>query len=109
VELARRLSARTMRAWSLLDREEQVTAIVAELVGNAVRHAGTALELRLLRRPGVVRVEVRDRAAAMPRLRVPALLEESHRGLFLVDTFASSWGAAPVTGGKVVWAEVATP
>jgi anti-sigma regulatory factor (Ser/Thr protein kinase) len=107
VEHARRLAARTMRTWSLIEREEQVTAIVAELVANAVRHAGTALELRLQRRPGSVRVEVRDRAPSLPRLTVPAPLDESHRGLFIVDRFATQWGAIPVTGGKVVWAEVA--
>ncbi|SEG94775.1 Histidine kinase-like ATPase domain-containing protein [Thermomonospora echinospora] len=108
VELARRLAARTMRTWSLIECEEQVTAIVAELVANAVRHAGTVLELRLQRRPGAVRVEVRDRASAMPQMTVPAPLDESRRGLFIVDRFASDWGAIPVTGGKVVWAEVAT-
>ncbi|MFG2005984.1 ATP-binding protein [Spirillospora sp. NPDC048911] len=108
VEYARRLAARTMRAWSLIDREELVTAIVAELVANAVLHAGTALELRLQRGSGRVRVEVRDRATQMPRLTVPGPLDESHRGLFIVDRFASSWGAEPVSGGKVVWAEVST-
>ncbi|WP_243776607.1 ATP-binding protein [Actinomadura nitritigenes] len=106
VEYARRLAARTMRTWALMEREELVTAIVAELVANAVRHAGTALELRLLRGSGRVRVEVRDRAAQLPRLTVPGPLDESHRGLFIVDRFATSWGADPVTGGKVVWAEV---
>ncbi|WP_019630432.1 ATP-binding protein [Actinomadura atramentaria] len=107
VEYARRLAARTMRTWSLLEREELVTAIVAELVANAVRHAGTALELRLLRGADRVRVEVRDRAPQMPRMTVPGPLDESHRGLFIVDRFASRWGAEAVTGGKVVWAEVA--
>jgi anti-sigma regulatory factor (Ser/Thr protein kinase) len=108
VELARRLAARTMRTWSLIEYEEPVTAIVAELVANAVRHAGTPLELRLERRPGRVRVEVRDRAAGMPRLTIPAPEDEEHRGLFIVDRFAAAWGAEPVSGGKVVWAEVTT-
>jgi len=104
----RRLAARTMRTWALLDREEAVTAIVAELVANAVRHAGTPLELRLLRRPGRVRVEVWDRSPMMPRLYVPGPLEEGRRGLFLVERYSNSWGAEPTTGGgKVVWAEVA--
>ncbi|WP_285496515.1 ATP-binding protein [Actinomadura sp. NBRC 104425] len=107
VEYARRLAIRTMRTWALMEREELVTAIVAELVANAVRHAGTALELRLQRDEDRVRVEVRDRAAQMPRLTVPGPLDESHRGLFIVDRFATAWGAEPVTGGKVVWAEVA--
>src|SRR5438034_4144041 len=66
----RRLAARTMRTWSLLNVEEAVTAIVAELVANAVRHARTPLELRLLRKPGRVRVEVRDRSPLIPRLHV---------------------------------------
>jgi anti-sigma regulatory factor (Ser/Thr protein kinase) len=106
VEYARRLAARTMRTWSLIDHEELVTAIVAELVANAVLHAGTMLELRLVRRPGRVRVEVRDRAARMPRLTIPGPEDENHRGLFIVDRFAAEWGADPVPGGKVVWAEV---
>lgn len=97
-----------MRAWSLLHREEQVTAIVAELVANAVRHAGTALEVRLLRSADSVRVEVSDRSPGLPRLYLPAPLEESHRGLFIVDAFATAWGVTPVTGGKIVWAEVST-
>lgn len=109
VEYARRLAARTMRTWSLLDREERVTAIVAELVANAVRHAGTALELRLVNNPGAVRVEVRDRAPHLPRLTVPDPLDEGHRGLFIVDRFATRWGAELVPGGKVVWAEVDEP
>jgi anti-sigma regulatory factor (Ser/Thr protein kinase) len=107
VEYARRLAARTMRTWSLIEHEELVTAIVAELVANAVRHAGTTLELRLARRPGRVRVEVRDRAVRMPRLTIPGPEDEGHRGLFIVDQFAAAWGADPVPGGKVVWAEVA--
>jgi anti-sigma regulatory factor (Ser/Thr protein kinase) len=108
VEYARRLAARTMRTWSLIEYEELVTAIVAELVANAVLHAGTMLELRLIRRTGRVRVEVRDRATRMPRLTIPDPEDEGHRGLFIVDRFAAAWGADPVPGGKVVWAEVAT-
>jgi anti-sigma regulatory factor (Ser/Thr protein kinase) len=106
VEQARRLSARMMRAWSLLDQEEIVTAIVAELVANAVRHAGTPLELRLARQPNQVRVEVRDRAVEMPRMSIPEPEDERHRGLFIVDSYATAWGAEPVIGGKIVWAEV---
>lgn len=95
-----------MRSWSLLHREELVTAIVTELVANAVRHAGTALELRLVRRPGKVRVEVRDRTAQLPRLIRPEPLDEEHRGMLIVDEFSDDWGADRVPGGKVVWAEV---
>lgn len=107
VEQARRLAARTMRSWALSSDEEPVTAIVAELVANAVRHAATPLELRLLRNDGHVRVEVRDRDHRLPRLRHPEPLDDGGRGLFLVDTYAAAWGAEPAPdGGKVVWAEI---
>ncbi|RAY16049.1 ATP-binding protein [Actinomadura craniellae] len=106
VEYARRAATRAMRTWALLEREEQVTAIVAELVANAVRHAGTTLELRLSHQDGRVRIEVRDRAARLPRLIVPGPMDEAHRGLLIVDEYAENWGAEPVPGGKVVWAEV---
>jgi anti-sigma regulatory factor (Ser/Thr protein kinase) len=107
VETSRRLAARTMRTWCLLDREEPVTAIVAELVANAVRHARTPVELYLKRLPGRIRVEVKDGSAAMPKLFVPKPLQEGRRGLFLVDTYATTWGIEPTEGGKTVWAEVA--
>lgn len=108
VETSRRLAARTMRTWSLLEREEPVTAIVAELVANAVRHARTPLELYLRRLPGRIRVEVKDGSQDMPALYIPKPLEEGRRGLFLVDTYATTWGADPTPeGGKIVWAEVA--
>lgn len=103
---ARGLVVRTLRRWSLGDQEEPVMAIVAELVANAVRHARTPLEVRLVRRPAGVRVEVRDRASQLPRLSVPRLEEEEHRGLLIVDHYASAWGADLLPGGKVVWAEV---
>lgn len=107
VESSRRLAARTMRTWSLLEREEHVTAIVAELVANAVRHARTPLELCLRRLPGRVRVEVRDGSPNMPKLYYPEPLDEGQRGLFLVDRYATDWGASLTPdGGKVVWAEV---
>ena len=107
VASARRLAARTMRTWALLEHEEPVTAIVAELVANAVRHAGTALELRLLRRPGTIRIEVRDRSSVPPRMSVPGPLDEGRRGLYLVNEYSSNWGYDLVPGGgKVVWAEV---
>jgi anti-sigma regulatory factor (Ser/Thr protein kinase) len=106
VDRARRLAVRTMYDWRLWEQEEPVTAIAVEFVANAVRHARTPLELRLLRGPGQVRVEVRDHSPQMPRLGTPGPSDEGGRGLFLVRHFATRWGADPVPGGKIVWAEV---
>lgn len=96
-----------MRQWGLPEGEEPVTAIVAELVGNAVRHARTPLELRLRHQPGQIRVEVWDASRRLPAWAFPELLGEGRRGLFLVDYYATAWGADPAPGGKIVWAEVA--
>ncbi|WP_106403711.1 ATP-binding protein [Actinocorallia populi] len=107
VEQARRLVARTMRAWNMSAGEEPVTAIVAELVANAVTHAATPFELRLVRGEGHVRVEVRDRDHRLPVLRDLHPLSDGGRGMFLVDCYARSWGAEPAPdGGKMVWAEI---
>lgn len=103
---ARSMVVRTLRQWSLAEQEEPVMAIVAELVANAIRHAGTPLEVRLVRRPSGIRVEVHDRASQLPRLSVPRIEEEHHRGLLIVDHYANAWGAELLPGGKVVWAEV---
>ena len=107
VEQSRRLVARTMRAWNMSAGEEPVTAIVAELVANAVTHAATPFELRLVRGEGRVRVEVRDRDHRLPILRDLHPLSDGGRGMFLVDCYARSWGAEPAPdGGKLVWAEI---
>jgi hypothetical protein len=60
----------------------------------------------LVRRPAGVRVEVHDRVSQLPRLSVPRFEEEEHRGLLIVDHYASAWGADLLPGGKVVWAEI---
>jgi len=107
VEQSRRLVVRTMRAWNMTAGEEPVTAVVAELVANAVTHAATPFELRLVRGEGHVRVEVRDRDHRLPVLRSPHPLSDGGRGIFLVDCYARAWGAEPAPdGGKVVWAEI---
>jgi anti-sigma regulatory factor (Ser/Thr protein kinase) len=109
VEQARRLTVSTMRSWSLSADEEPVTAIVAELVANAVRHAATPLELKLILLDAYVRVEVRDRDHRMPILKKPGPLDDGGRGLFLVDAYSAAWGAErSPDGGKTVWAEIAT-
>ncbi|GAA3239234.1 ATP-binding protein [Actinocorallia longicatena] len=110
VEQARRLTVSSMRSWALSAAEEPVTAIVAELVANAVRHAATPLELRLMLLDDRVRVEVRDRDHRMPVLGKPQALDDGGRGLFLVDAYSAAWGAErSPDGGKTVWAEITIP
>ena len=81
--------------------------IVAELVTNALLHAGPPAVLRIRRDGRTVRIEVEDVARQMPVS--PPLNTEAMtgRGLSLVATLARGWGIEPgEAGGKVVWAEL---
>lgn len=82
--------------------------VMTELIANAVRHAGTEIVVRLalLEVDGGVRAEVSDRSTRPLRPRQPDPFSEGGRGLFLVDTLSSRWGADATTDGKTVWAEI---
>lgn len=85
--------------------------VLAELVGNAVRHgaplAGGVLDVDWIVDDGVVEVRVTDGGHEVPRQRTVDLGAESGRGLAIVDAVATSWGVArPHAGGTTVWARV---
>ncbi|MEO5878249.1 MAG: ATP-binding protein [Streptosporangiaceae bacterium] len=106
MEDARALCLQTMQAWSLQDAEERVTAIVTELVANAVSHAGTPLGLRLLHVDSMIRIEVSDGDPTLPVRGDPAFLDENGRGMVIIESYSSDWGASATPEGKVVWAEI---
>ncbi len=117
---ARRLTKNTLRDWGLAFLAEDAEAIVGEFVANAVTHArrrhrrGAAapqghpaenLGLRLFRRTGEVICAVLDPSDSAPVLKAPGSIEESGRGLQMVDALSDVWGWSPVAGrGKAVWA-----
>ncbi|GAB2601406.1 ATP-binding protein [Streptomyces capparidis] len=108
---ARRLVVAVLRSWNLPGLCDTGELLVSELVGNAVRHTGgRAFGLRMSRRRGWVRVEVRDPSRALPCL-VPLVrdLDESGRGLFLVDELSDRWGVDLLPRGKTTWFELKTP
>ncbi|MBM9503758.1 ATP-binding protein [Actinacidiphila acididurans] len=104
---ARRMSLSVLRRWGLLQFADPVELLVSELVGNAVRHTGAhTMGLRMHRRRGWIRVEVRDPSRALPCLLPVRELDISGRGLFLVDTLADRWGVDLQARGKVTWFEL---
>jgi serine phosphatase RsbU (regulator of sigma subunit) len=105
---ARRLVRRTLARWGLSALTDTTELLVSEVVANAVRVTTRPLTLRLLR-TDVLRVEVRDDSAQLPRLGHARLDDEGGRGLFLVDQLALRWGATRVSGGKIVWFEQRLP
>lgn len=89
------------------DQSSEAETIVAELVANAVEHAETALEVRVLRRGGSLRIEVDDDGRGWPVLRDPEPLAERGRGLFIVDHLSERWGIdRHARDGKTIWAEM---
>lgn len=106
---ARRLAQSVaLRQWALPPhRAESVVLLVSELVGNAVRHTGArTFGLRMLRRRGRIRIEVRDPSRALPCLMPVHELDTSGRGLLLVDTLSDRWGVDLLPVGKITWFEM---
>jgi anti-sigma regulatory factor (Ser/Thr protein kinase) len=97
--LARHLAVERLHAWGIpygSDLSDTAALVVAELAANAVTHGrvpGRDFELRLALITGSLRIEVGDtRGESRPEGPAPVqLLDESGRGLLLVDALASRW------------------
>jgi anti-sigma regulatory factor (Ser/Thr protein kinase) len=81
--------------------------LTSEVVTNAVLHAGTAVQLRVLGAEGGVRIEVTDGTVGAPTRRHYSAEAATGRGLGLVEALASAWGTRPEGDGKTVWFTVA--
>ncbi|MER6976638.1 ATP-binding SpoIIE family protein phosphatase [Streptomyces carpinensis] len=101
---ARHMAARQLSAWGLEELQGPTELIVSELVTNALRHSTGPIGLRLIQHH-VLTCEVFDTNGNSPRLRHVTSVDENGRGLFLVSQLSHRWGARPVSGGKVIWAE----
>ncbi len=87
--------------------------LVSELVTNAVRHVradrAATIRLEIVRRGGVVRVEVTDRGEGfVPRPRVDGQDRASGWGLNILAKVATRWGVEN-DGGARVWFEMEAP
>jgi len=116
---ARQFVRELLTCWGLGYLSDDAELIIAELVGNAVRHGlrtaapqalsagpdSAALRLCLLRRVGEVMLAVTDPSDEAPAPRAPSFTGESGRGLQIVGALSYVWGWSPIEGhGKAVWA-----
>jgi len=87
---------------------DTVLLLVSELVSNAVRHAGGAVEVCARQVGSTLRVEVSDGSATMPQVQVHSIESTGGRGLQMVDELADRWGvdALAAGAGKTVWFEI---
>lgn len=106
---ARRFVKDVCTRWGCDHALDEALVIVSELVTNAVVHARTTCHLRLSRRDGAVRIDVRDEGAGSPDLHEAAEDDEHGRGLLLVSAMCRAWGVEPAGAGrgKSIWAELA--
>ncbi|HEX5540919.1 MAG TPA: ATP-binding protein [Micromonospora sp.] len=95
-----------------------VVAVLAELVGNAVRHADplpgdvvrVAWRVRGEVEADAVEVRVTDGgSAAVPRVRTVGPDSIGGRGLSIVAALSRRWGVERGSRGQSVWAEVCRP
>lgn len=104
---ARSFAADRLDAMDLLELRDDVQLLLTELITNVIIHARTDFEVRVEPAGDGVRVEVLDANPTMPVAGTLAPGALSGRGLTLVQSLASRWGAHHnKDGGKTVWFEV---
>ena len=110
----RRWCTSRVDSWPL-ERREDIALVVSELVTNSVKHSrsgvpGGTVTITTVRREDALTVRVLDEgppegAPALPTMREPDPIEGTGRGLRLVDSFATRWGACRHPDGTTeVWA-----
>ena len=100
------LAADTQVPTERSDFIDAASLLISELVTNAIVHARTAVELRLVTDEHMLRVEVTDGNPTFPTPRRPIGLAGTGRGLRMMDDLASRWGVLSSGAGKTVWFEL---
>jgi anti-sigma regulatory factor (Ser/Thr protein kinase) len=103
---ARELVIAQCTAWGFASLCDDVALVVTELVANAVRHAGTDIQISVTAITQGVRLEVRDGSTRPLRPRAALSSDEGGRGLLLVDALSNRYGVVGEPDGKRVWVEM---
>ena len=104
----RKQVATRLAGWGLDDAAFVTGLVVSELVTNAIRHAQSPIQLRLIRDRTLI-CEVSDGSSTAPHLRRARAFDEGGRGLLLVSQLTQRWGTRQTPHGKTIWAEQALP
>lgn len=109
--MARHITAAALDGWGLQILSDDSQLVVAELVTNALRHApgSDIFELELHHYDDGIRITVTDGSALRPVIRELQHTEPTGRGMRIVESLVTRWGAEDHHTGKKVWAEIDTP
>lgn len=80
--------------------------VVSELVTNALLHAGPPVLVVVRPAHPRARIEVHDSSPVMPLPLHAGEEAMTGRGLHIAGSLTRAWGAAPLNGGKCMWAEL---
>jgi len=104
---ARRFVNAALGRWDVPGQVVEIALLLtSELVTNAYRHAECDAQVSVVRRPGMVRVEVRDAGGGRVQRRALDPAQPDGRGLNIVDALATRWGSATSESGTLVWFEL---
>ena len=106
LEEARTAVVRCAEALGRPDLADDAALVVSELVTNAILHGGGCTGIETKAVDGGLRIEVRDGSRVPPLVGRPSEESLTGRGVRLVSSIASRWGADTEVAGKVVWAEI---
>ncbi|MGW5651932.1 ATP-binding SpoIIE family protein phosphatase [Streptomyces humi] len=104
---ARAFASGVLTSWRFpADLHDLGVLATSELVANSLQHGTPPMRLRLRRTDRRLIIEVTDGDDHLPRRRRAEPGDESGRGIDIVATIASGWGARRTPGGgKAVWCE----
>ncbi len=108
---ARAFASGVLASWRFPPELHDLGVLAAsELVANALQHGSPPMRLRLRRTDRRLIIEVTDGDDRLPHRCQAEPVDESGRGVSIVATIASAWGARRVPdGGKAVWCEFLLP
>lgn len=104
--VAREVVAWQLREWHIESLCDDAAVVVTELISNAVKHARTSVELKVVHLPDGLRLEVRDGSQRQLRHRPFDEHAEGGRGLHLVAALTDRHGVDDDGDGKRVWVEM---
>ncbi|WP_369387242.1 ATP-binding protein [Streptomyces sp. CG1] len=88
---------------------DDLKLLTTEVVTNSIRHTQASCVVCVRWTGERLRVEVTDVEPSLVSPSCAELMDESGRGLLLLEALAAAWGCQPCPAGKTTWFELAVP